>query len=526
LRFETIPFTPFLRENDMGKCEASRFRFLWTILTLLVTVTCMWTDVYSLAAAADAGSSAEKVRESVLAGSWYPAPPEELRKTIEGFLSRVPSTDMPGRLSAIISPHAGYAYSGQVAAYAYKLLEKQRFASVIVIAPSHHARFSGVSVYDQGGFRTPLGVVPLDKDLIAALEKRDRRIRFLPEAHSREHALEIQLPFLQVVMPGFKLVPLVMGEQDLETCQWLAEAIGDCVKNESVLVVASSDLSHFHSYEEARRLDQIILDKVAALDPEGLIRDLNSGECEACGGGPMAATMMAARRLGANKGRVLHAASSGDVTGDRTRVVGYMAAAFWAESAGGMDARSQGSKVGVDLGLSAEDKALLRRIARETIEARLLSKKAPDLDALPASLKENRGAFVTLNRHGQLRGCIGRLAADRPIGEVVSEMALAAAFQDPRFRPLSSEELKDLEIEISVLTPFKRITGTDEIQVGKHGILMRKAGFSGLLLPQVATDHGWDRTTFLEQTCQKAGLPRDAWKDKNTEIYVFSADVF
>jgi AmmeMemoRadiSam system protein A len=133
---------------------------------------------------------------------------------------------------------------------------------------------------------------------------------------------------------------------------------------------------------------------------------------------------------------------------------------------------------------------------------------------------------VTLNKHGQLRGCIGRLAPDRPIGEVVSEMALAAAFQDPRFRPLSAGELKDIEIEISVLTPFKRIAGIDEIQVGKHGIMMKNAGSSGLLLPQVATDHGWDRNTFLEQTCQKAGLPKDAWKDKKTEIYIFSADVF
>jgi len=509
----------------MQRHEVSRVRFFCTVPTLLVTVTWLWTAAYSFAAA-DADSLAEKIRESVLAGSWYPASPEELRKTIEGFLGRVPSTDTPGRLAAIISPHAGYAYSGQVAAYAYKLLEKQRFASVIVIAPSHHARFSGVSVYDRGGFRTPLGVVPLDHDLITALEKRDKRIRFLPEAHAREHALEVQLPFLQVVMPGFKLVPLVMGEQDFETCRWLAEAIADCIKNASVLVVASSDLSHFHPYEEARRLDQMVVDKVAAFDPEGLIRDLNSGKCEACGGGPMAATMMAARRMGANKSRVLHAANSGDVTGDRTRVVGYMAAAIWTESPGGMDARSQAPKVGVDLGLSADEKALLHRIARESIEARLLNRKAPTLDELPASLRENRGAFVTLNKHGQLRGCIGRLAPDRPIGEVVSEMALAAAFQDPRFRPLSAGELKDIEIEISVLTPFKRIAGIDEIQVGKHGIMMKNAGSSGLLLPQVATDHGWDRNTFLEQTCQKAGLPKDAWKDKKTEIYIFSADVF
>ena len=369
-------------------------------------------------------------------------------------------------------------------------------------------------------------MVPLDKELITALEKRDKRIRFLPEAHAKEHALEIQLPFLQVVMPGFKLVPLVMGEQDLETCRWLAEAIADCVKNQSVLLVASSDLSHFHSYDEAKRLDQVVLDKVSAFDPEGLLQGLAGGKCEACGGGPIAATMLAAKRLGATRSRVLNYANSGDVTGERSRVVGYMAAALWAEPGGGGERKTEGPKVGVDLGLSVEDKAALHRIARESIEVKLLGKKAPSLEDLSATLKENRGAFVTLKTHGQLRGCIGRLVSDRPLGEVVAEMALAAAFQDPRFSPLRADELKGLEIEISALTPFQKITGVEEIQVGKHGILMRNGGSSGLLLPQVATDYGWDRTTFLEHTCQKAGLPKGCWKDKNTEIHIFSADVF
>ena len=479
------------------------------------------------AAAGDVPAPPEKVREPVLAGTWYPADPKELRHMIEGFFSRVPPSDPPGQVIAIISPHAGYVYSGQVAAHAYKLLEKQQIPTVVVIAPSHHTRFAGVSVYDRGGFRTPLGVMPLDQDLIEALEKRDQRIRFIPEAHAKEHALEIQLPFLQMVLPGAKLVPLVMGEQDLRTCQWLAKALADCIKGKPVLLVASSDLSHFHSSDEAKRLDQVVLDRVAAFDPEGLLRHLESGKCEACGGGPIAATMLTAQRLGATKTRVLHAANSGDVTGDRSRVVGYMAAAFWLDTGGSERARSaEPPKVGVDLGLNAEEKALLHRIARESIEAKLLGQTAPDLDNLPASLKENRGAFVTLKKHGELRGCIGRLVADRPLGEVVANMALAAAFQDPRFNPVKTDERKDLKIEISVLTPFKRITNVEEIQVGKHGILMRKGASSGLLLPQVATDYGWDRTTFLEHTCQKAGLPKDAWQDKATEIYTFSADVF
>jgi AmmeMemoRadiSam system protein B/AmmeMemoRadiSam system protein A len=510
----------------MDNPQSYRKRLPGILMPVLVFMIFQGAGIQNSVATDEKSLPSEQVREPVLAGSWYPASPEELRQKIESFLSRVPAEDVPGQLTALISPHAGYAYSGQVAAYAYKLLEKRKFETVIVIAPSHHVRFSGVSVYDRGGFRTPLGVVPLDHELIAALEKRDARIRFLSEAHTMEHAVEIQQPFLQVVMPGFKLVPLVMGEQDLATCQWLADAIADCVKNKSVLVVASSDLSHFHSYDEAKRLDQVALDRVAAFDPEGLVQSLDRGKCEACGGGPIATTMLAARRLGATRSRVLNAANSGDVTGDRSRVVGYMAAALWAEPRSGGEQKAEGPKVGVDLGLSTEEKALLHRIARENIEAKLLGKKPPSLDPLPANLKENRGAFVTLNKHGQLRGCIGSLAADHPLGEVVADMALAAAFQDPRFNPLRADELKDVEIEISVLTPFQRITNAEEIQVGKHGILMKKGGSSGLLLPQVATDYGWDRTTFLEQTCRKAGLPGDAWKDKATEIYIFSADVF
>jgi MEMO1 family protein len=512
----------------MDNFQSLRKRWPALLPVLMVLVVCQIVVFQNIVAADDKPLPADQVRESVLAGSWYPAAPEELRQQIEGFLANIAPTATTGygQLIALIAPHAGYVYSGQVAAYAYKLLEKQTFQTVIVLAPSHHARFSGVSVYDRGGFRTPLGVVPLDKELITALEKRDTRIRFLSEAHAKEHALEIQLPFLQVVMPGFKLVPLVMGEQDLETCRWLAEAIADCAKNNSVLLVASSDLSHFHSYDDAKRLDQVVLDKVAALDPEGLVKGLANGKCEACGGGPVAAAMLAAKRLGATRSRVLDYANSGDVTGDRSRVVGYLAAALWAEPGGDGAHKAEGPKVGVDLGLSAEDKAALHRIARESIEAKLLGKKAPSLEDLSVTLKEDRGAFVTLKTHGQLRGCIGRLAADRPLGEVVADMALAAAFQDPRFSPLRADELKGLEIEISALTPFKKIVGVDEIQVGKHGILMRNGSSSGLLLPQVATDYGWDRTTFLENTCQKAGLPKGCWKDKNTEIYIFSADVF
>jgi AmmeMemoRadiSam system protein A len=183
-------------------------------------------------------------------------------------------------------------------------------------------------------------------------------------------------------------------------------------------------------------------------------------------------------------------------------------------------------KVGVDLGLSEEDKRTLHHIAKTVIENRAAGKPIPDFKIESATLKENRGAFVTIHKRGQLRGCIGYIEGRGPVHRTIEEMAEAAAFRDPRFSPVKEKELQDLEIEISVLTPLKKITDMDEIEVGKHGIYIKKGWYSGLLLPQVATEYGWDRQTFLEHTCNKAGLSSNAWKDKDSEIYIFSADIF
>lgn len=466
----------------------------------------------------------EEIRESVIAGTWYPGTPERLRQEIREFLNGAEVPDLQGKLVGLIAPHAGYRYSGQVAACAYKLLEKHKFDSVVIIAPSHRAYFTGVSVYDRGGYRTPLGVVPLDQDLVSALKERESRIRYVPQAHAQEHSLEIQLPFIQVLMADFKLVPLVMGEQDSATCQWLSEAVADCIAGKSVLVVASSDLSHFHPYRQAKQLDQVVVDEVNEFDPQGLREGLASGKCEACGGGPMISAMLIARRLGANKSRVLEYANSGDVTGDHSGVVGYMAAAFWTEP--GKTGQRGESPVGVDQGLTRDEKNHLLKIAGDVIEAGCRGEMAPEPEIDSPNLKEPRGAFVSLHKRGRLRGCIGHIHAEAPLGETVAKMAMAAAFQDPRFPPVRSDELEELEIEISVLTPLRRISNVEEIQVGAHGLYVKRGGFAGLLLPQVATEWGWDRTTFLEHTCEKAGLPKDAWKDSKTDLYIFSADVF
>jgi len=269
----------------------------------------------------------QEIRRSVIAGSWYPGDPKILRSKIEGYLRNVPDLDIGGEVIGLVAPHAGYIYSGQVAAYAYKQIRGKVYDAVIVVSPSHHYHFEGVSLYRNGGYETPLGVVPVNEELSEKLLAASPLVADLPAAHAGEHALEIQLPFLQVALGAFTLVPLVMGSQDKQTCEGLAEAIHQAA-GANVLIVGSSDLSHFHSYNEAVRMDKIVINRLAGMDAPGLLRDLSAGYGEACGGGPAATTLMAAVKRGAGRAEILRYANSGDVTGDRGNVVGYVAAAF------------------------------------------------------------------------------------------------------------------------------------------------------------------------------------------------------
>jgi len=461
----------------------------------------------------DMGTS-ESVRQPAVAGAFYPGTAAELRKVVSDMLAAVEPVDLNGRLVALISPHAGYIYSGEIAAHAYKLVEGRKFDAVIVIGPSHHVAFRGASIFDGAAYATPLGPAEINTDLARRLRDDYDFITTYPAAHTREHSVEVQIPFLQVAMPDLSIVPIVMGEQSLAACERLAKAISESVEGLHVLIVASSDLSHFHAYEEAVRLDDFVIQRVRDFDPEGLARDLAAGKCEACGGGPMITAMLAARMLGADSTAVLEYANSGDTSGDKSRVVGYLAAAVYDKE-----------DVGVNLGLGEEEKVELVRIARASMEAAVRGKKVPGFEAATPLLAEKRGAFVTLTKDGRLRGCIGHIRAVAPLYKTVSDMAVAAALEDPRFEPVRPDELDQIEIEISVLTPFEKIADPSEIVVGVHGLYIEKGTHHGLLLPQVATEYGWDRLQFLDQVCRKAGLPEGAWKEGAT-IYVFSAQIF
>ncbi|MFQ6003296.1 MAG: AmmeMemoRadiSam system protein B [Candidatus Zixiibacteriota bacterium] len=470
-----------------------------------------------------------QVRKPAVAGQFYPGDPVVLSRQLTDFFKKTKKVPIPGKIIALITPHAGYDYSGQVAAYSYKLLEGLSYEAVVVIAPTHIAPFRGASVFNGGAYETPLGVVPVDTTLASEIANVNERVFLSTKGHSGEHSLEVQFPFLQVVLGAFKLVPIVIGDWDWATCEALGEALTRSLEGKSALIVASSDLSHDHPYDEAVRLDSIVIKHVNSFAPEGLFADLSAGVCEACGGNPIVATMIAAKGLGADKAKVLKYANSGDVVGDRySRIVGYMTAVMYDSKANSKKEKIKSEKkVEVNLGLSEEDKKVLMDIARKTIECKVKGEKLLEFKVHSPVLKENRGAFVTIKEHGQLRGCIGYIEAIKPLYITIQEMAEAAALRDPRFPPVTREELDKLELEISVLTPLRKIKNINEIEIGKHGIVLKKGYHQGVFLPQVATEQGWDRVTFLEEICYKAGIyDKNCWKDKDAEIYIYSADVF
>jgi len=271
----------------------------------------------------------KEVRNPVLAGTWYPGNPEVLRQTITDYLSKANPSGAEGKVVTVIVPHAGYAYSGQVAAYSYKLLQRTAPKRVFLIGPSHRVGFRGFSVSQFSGYKTPLGVAPVDQDLAKKLLSINPQMKWVPQADHQEHSLEIQIPFLQTVLKDFHIVPIIMGDQDLETCALLAKSLIEVLPNrEDTVILASTDLSHFHNDQQARALDGEFIKHVREFAPEALAKAVASGSCEACGAGPTIAAMLAARELGANRSVILNYANSGDVTGDRRQVVGYLSAAL------------------------------------------------------------------------------------------------------------------------------------------------------------------------------------------------------
>lgn len=458
------------------------------------------------------------IRKPAVAGMFYPGDKKNLEAEVKEYLNNAKPEEVTGKIIGIVSPHAGYIYSAPVAGYAYKLLNGKKYDVVVVISPSHQEFFHGCSVYDGNAYETPLGQIKVDKETAKSIANKVENVYLSERGHQikgmGEHALEVQLPFLQVTLGEFKLVPIVIGEQTEENCRDLGNVLGEVLKDKNALIVASSDLSHYHSYAEAQRIDKSAVECFEKGDLKGML------SCEACGSGPIYAMLLASQKLGATKYKILNHATSGDIPeGEKGRVVGYMSGVSYEENK-----KKSGSEVGFDL--TKDEKKELLTLAKQTIKDRLDGKNIAEYKPQHEIMSKKCGAFVTLHKNGELRGCIGQIVPMEMLYQTVQNMAIAAAFEDPRFLPLRKEEFASIEFEISVLSPFEKIKNIGEIEVGKHGLMISKNMYHGLLLPQVPTEFGWDLETFLVHLCRKAGLHDNAYKEPGIEILKFTAIVF
>ena len=474
------------------------------------------------------GAGQQKIRQAAVAGSFYPADPKELTAMIDEMLAHASPPPVAGPILAAVAPHAGYPYSGPVAAWTYAALKGHHYSRVVVIAPSHYVAFGFTSVYDGDAYATPLGTIPVDKEFARRLTKMSSTIQLSDQGHTPtsaggEHAIEVELPWLQTVLGNFELVPIVMGDQSYESSRALGVALEKMIRAEKdsgdTLVLASSDLSHYHPYDEAETIDHKTLKALQAWDYLSMSRNFETRVWEACGGAPIVAVMIYAERMGANKAIVLKYANSGDTTGDHSRVVGYSADLFVKAP--------QASAEQAPFSLTGEEKSELLALARKSAEYAVQTNKAYDPPpSASETLNQEYGAFVTLTEAGMLRGCIGYTSPIKPLYMTVRDTASFAALRDPRFPSVSVSELSQLSYEISVLSPLRRVTDIEQIKVGRNGLLMKNGDSEGLLLPQVPVEQKWDRQTFLEQTCRKAGMGSGCWKDEDTDIFKFTAVVF
>ena len=499
-------------------------------LALLVIVFC-----FATACQANKAPDTD-VREPAVAGKFYPESPAKLKLAIEKFLQDAVPVKVQKPV-AIIVPHAGYIFSGQICADGFKQVSNQKYDVIVILGTNHTSSdFQKISLYPGDGFRTPLGTAPVEKNIISSLIKEDPTDCTLDKSlHEREHSVEVMVPFIQVVFPKAKIVPIVVGSQDMQVCIRFGQVLAKVLKNKRALIVASSDLSHYPAAQDANIADRETLAAISKLDPAAfratvqahMDRRIPNLVTSACGEAPIMAAMAAAKSLGAASGVVVSYANSGDTSvGERSRVVGYGAVVLTAdEEEKNSGVSAQPIPAAVSAPLTSADKKALLAFARETLSRIFLTDTVPLARGFNSTLQQPRGAFVTLKKKGELRGCVGRMIGDEPLVKIVGVMAIQAAFNDRRFNQLTADELNNTEIEISVLTPMKKVSGAGDIVVGRDGVFLGKGDHHAVFLPQVATEQGWNREEMLDNLCLKAGLETGSWK-KGAQFSTFQAVVF
>ena len=461
-----------------------------------------------------------KIRKPAVAGSFYAGDAKELRQDVLNCFSRCKNPLME-HVQAVIVPHAGYVFSGVTAASAFAAINPgAEYEHIFLLGPSHHVYLGEASVnIGASAYATPLGNVPVDTALCKDLMEKSDVITYAPEAHESEHCLEVELPFLQYHMKNMSsIVPIIIATQELTTLKKIADTLKPYL-NEKNLFVISSDFSHYPAYKDAMMVDGLTKDSIMTGKVEAFVNaTLHNQELgidhlatSACGMAPIATLLMMTENDANIKPHHVMYCNSGDSPyGGKDKVVGYHSFVFTTETSG--------------FDLTSEDRKQLKSIAYHTIKATLDGQKY-ESGKLSDVLLTKCGAFVSLHKKGRLRGCIGHFGEDMPLYQVVEHMAKAAAFEDPRFCGVTMEELDDIDIEISVLTPMKRIHDIDEFKLGKQGIFMRKGYHTGTFLPQVADEVSWTKEEFLGHCAQdKAGIGWDGWK--TAELYTYEAIVF
>jgi AmmeMemoRadiSam system protein B/AmmeMemoRadiSam system protein A len=467
-------------------------------------------------------------RQPYAAGRFYPADKETLTKDLAGLFDNCKKSPDSWDIRAIISPHAGYTYSGKTAAAAFSAIPRNSvFKNIFIIGSSHVMYFDGASVYNSGDYITPLGKVTVNREIANKLIQANKVFNFPTNAHLQEHSIEVQLPFIQYYFNNKQqIVPVIIGTDDENTVKKIAAALRPWFTPENLFII-SSDFSHYPAYKDAVENDNLTAISILSGNPQTFLNTLNKNTAKHI---PGLVTSMCGWTSGltllylaeGNKDlefKLIDYSNSGDSpNAGKDQVVVYNAIALIEKKQNAVPKHQSENS----FSFSEEEKKQLFAIAKNSIRSMLYDNKKFVIDekSIPENLKKPMGAFVTLKINGALRGCIGRFISSEPLYNVVQASAISSAFEDPRFSPLTKEEYKKTDIEITVLGPLKKINNINEIVLGKHGIYIKKGSRSGTMLPQVAIENGWTVEEFLGFTSRdKAGLGWDGWKDAEISIY-------
>lgn len=491
------------------------------------------------------------IQDAHLSGSWYPSDKTELKKDLDYYFSlanklfKFPSND---NIIALVVPHAGYYFSGLCAATAYQSIKNSHFDKVIIIGPSHYKNFNGIALPDYDIYRTPMGDIPVDKRAVSNLLNKSSLFKVVPSVHQKEHSIEIQLPFLQSCLNNFLIIPLIIGNLEEKDFKTIAKTINELINNElfnkdkKTLIVISSDFIHYGpsfgytpAFDDVEKFNKMAISAILDKSFTKFDSIIKKTSATICGKDPIKILLkiIESGALGKVECQVTSYYNSSQIENSRNNNEFIEKNENKVEKESGkqidISKLSQVSQkksfvsyasLVCSSKLTPKEERILLNIARNSIANNLFPEKKSKLNfEITDNIKKNHGVFVTLKtKDGNLRGCIGRIISEEPLHKSIAEIALSSAFQDTRFLPLTKNELKNITISITILTPPHYVNSYNDIVIGKHGIILEKTinGLtkSAVFLPQVASEQGWDLAETLNNLSEKAGLQKDAWKNR------------